>query len=142
MHALVSAHSGLRWIALFLLVFAIFNAFTAKNYEKKHRLVNLFTMITFHTQLLLGLALYFTSAKVQFIDGWMKEAMYRFFGMEHLVGMLLAIVAITIGHSKSKKGATDAEKFKAIKVWYVLGLLLVLAFIPWPFRTELGAGWF
>jgi hypothetical protein len=142
MQALVSAHSGLRWIALFLLVFAIFNAFTAKNYEKKHRLVILFTMITFHTQLLLGLALYFTSAKVQFIDGWMKEAMYRFFGMEHLVGMLLAIVAITIGHSKSKKGATDAEKFKAIKVWYVLGLLLVLAFIPWPFRTELGAGWF
>lgn len=142
MQALVSAHSGLRWIALFLLVFAIFNAFTAKNYEKKHRLVNLFAMITFHTQLLLGLALYFTSAKVQFIDGWMKEAMYRFFGMEHLVGMILAIVAITIGHSKSKKGTTDAQKFKAIKVWYVLGLLLVLAFIPWPFRTELGAGWF
>ena len=99
-------------------------------------------MITFHTQLLLGLALYFTSAKVQFVDGWMKEAMYRFFGMEHLVGMLLAIAAITIGYSKSKKGTTDAEKFKAIKVWYVLGLLLVLAFIPWPFRTELGAGWF
>jgi len=99
-------------------------------------------MITFHTQLLLGLVLYFTSNKVQFIDGWMKEAMYRFFGMEHLAGMLLAIVAITIGHSKSKKGSDDASKFKAIKVWYVLALILVLAFIPWPFRSELGAGWF
>lgn len=142
MQALISTHSGLRWIALFLLVFAILNAFTAKDYEKKHRLVNLFTMITFHTQLLLGLVLYFTSDKVQFVDGWMKEAMYRFFGMEHLVGMLLAIVAITIGHSKSKKGNTAAEKFKAIKVWYLLGFILVLAFIPWPFRTELGAGWF
>ena len=142
MQALISTHSGLRWIALFLLVFAILNAFTAKDYEKKNRLVNLFTMITFHTQLLLGLVLYFTSDKVQFVDGWMKEAMYRFFGMEHLVGMLLAIVAITIGHSKSKKGNTAAEKFKAIKVWYLLGFILVLAFIPWPFRTELGAGWF
>lgn len=142
MQALVSAHSGLRWIALVLLIFAIFNAFTAKSYEKKHRMVNLFTMITFHTQLLLGLVLYFTSDKVQFVDGWMKEAVYRFFGMEHLAGMLLAIVAITIGHSKSKKGNDDTAKFKAIKIWYVLALILVLAFIPWPFRTELGAGWF
>jgi len=142
MQALISAHSGLRWIALLLLVVAIFNAFTAKNYEKKHRLVNLFTMITFHTQLLLGLVLYFTSDKVQFVEGWMKEALYRFYGMEHLSGMLLAIVAITIGYSKSKKGIDASAKFKAIRLWYVLALILVLAFIPWPFRTELGAGWF
>jgi hypothetical protein len=142
MQALVSAHSGLRWIALLLLLLAIISAFTAKNYEKKHRLVNLFTMITFHTQLVLGIILYFLSDKVQFTEGWMKQAMYRFYGMEHLTGMLLAIIAITIGHSKSKKGADAAAKFKAIKLWYVLALILVVAFIPWPFRTELGAGWF
>ena len=142
MQALVSAHSGLRWIALLLLLLAIINAFTAKNYEKKHRLVNLFSMITFHTQLVLGIILYFLSDKVQFTEGWMKQAMYRFYGMEHLTGMLLAIIAITIGHSKSKKGADAAAKFKAIKLWYVLALILVLAFIPWPFRAELGAGWF
>ena len=99
-------------------------------------------MITFHTQLLLGLVLYFISEKVQFVEGWMKEPLYRFFGMEHLVGMLLAIVAITIVHSKSKKGADAAAKFKPIKLWYVIALILVLAFIPWPFRAELGAGWF
>lgn len=142
MQALVSAHSGLRWIALLLLLVAIINAFTAKNYEKKHRLVNLFSMITFHTQLVLGIILYFLSDKVQFTEGWMKQAMYRFYGMEHLTGMLLAIIAITIGHSKSKKGADAAAKFKAIKLWYVLALILVVAFIPWPFRTELAAGWF
>ena len=142
MQALVSAHSGLRWIALLLLLLAIISAFTAKNYEKKHRLVNLFSMITFHTQLVLGIILYFLSDKVQFTEGWMKQAMYRFYGMEHLTGMLLAIIAITIGHSKSKKGADAAAKFKAIKLWYVLALILVVAFIPWPFRTELGAGWF
>jgi hypothetical protein len=142
MQALVSAHSGLRWIALLLLLLAIISAFTAKNYEKKHRLVNLFTMITFHTQLVLGIILYFLSDKVQFTEGWMKQAMYRFYGMEHLTGMLLAIIAITIGHSKSKKAADAASKFKAIKLWYVLALILVVAFIPWPFRTELGAGWF
>lgn len=142
MNILVSTHSGLRWIALILLLLAIYNAFTAKNYEKKHRLVNMFAMISLHTQLLIGLALYFTSAKVQFTEGWMKVAMYRFYGMEHLMGMLIAIVLVTIGHSKSKKATESAAKFKAIKLWYVLALILILAFIPWPFRTALGAGWF
>jgi uncharacterized membrane protein len=142
MQALISAHSGLRWIALLLLLLAIFNAFTAKSYEKKHRLVNLFTMITFHTQLLIGLVLYYKYMTPKIGENWMEHDASRFFGMEHLSGMLLAIIAITIGHSKSKKGADAAAKFKAIKVWYVLALILVLAFIPWPFRTELGAGWF
>jgi membrane protein DedA with SNARE-associated domain len=142
MNILVSAHSGLRWIALVLLLLAIYNAFTAKEYEKKHRLVNMFAMISLHTQLLIGLALYFTSDKVQFIEGWMKSPLLRFFGMEHLAGMLIAIVLVTIGHSKSKKATESSDKFKAIKLWYVLALILILAFIPWPFRTVLGAGWF
>jgi membrane protein DedA with SNARE-associated domain len=142
MNILVSAHSGLRWIALVLLLLAIYNAFTAKTYEKKHRLVNLFAMISLHTQLLIGLVLYFTSDKVQFIEGWMKSPLLRFYGMEHLAGMLIAIVLVTIGHSKSKKATESSDKFKAIKLWYVLALILILAFIPWPFRTVLGAGWF
>ena len=142
MNILVSAHSGLRWIALVLLLLAIYNAFTAKEYEKKHRLVNMFAMISLHTQLLFGLVLYFTSDKVQFIEGWMKSPLLRFYGMEHLAGMLIAIVLVTIGHSKSKKATESSDKFKAIKLWYVLALILILAFIPWPFRTVLGAGWF
>jgi membrane protein DedA with SNARE-associated domain len=142
MNILVSAHSGLRWIALVLLLLAIYNAFTAKEYEKKHRLVNMFAMISLHTQLLIGLVLYFTSDKVQFIEGWMKSPLLRFYGMEHLAGMLIAIVLVTIGHSKSKKATESSDKFKAIKLWYVLALILILAFIPWPFRTVLGAGWF
>lgn len=136
------AHSGLRWVALILLVLAIVNAMTSTTYEKKHRLINLFAMVSLHTQLLLGFALYFMSDKVKFVEGWMKEDMYRFYGMEHLMGMLIAIVLVTIGHSKSKKGNSPAEKFKPIKLWYLIGLILILASIPWPFRTALGGAWF
>jgi hypothetical protein len=140
---LTHAHSGLRWVALILLLLAIVNAFTSKTYEKKHRLINLFAMVTLHTQLLIGLVQYFvTSQKVQFIDGWMKNPLLRFYGMEHILLMIIAIVLVTIGHSKSKKGTTPEEKFKPIKLWYVIGLLLILAAIPWPFRTVLGGGWF
>ena len=140
---LTHAHSGLRWVALILLLLAIINAFTSKTFEKKHKMINLFTMITLHTQLIIGLVQYFiTSGKVKFFDGWMKEAAFRFYGMEHLMGMLIAIVLITVGYSKSKRGTSDSEKFKPIKLFYLIGFILIIASIPWPFRTALGGSWF
>ena len=140
---LTHAHSGLRWVAIILLLLAIINAFTSRTFEKKHKMINLFTMITLHTQLIIGLVQYFiTSGKVKFFDGWMKEAAFRFYGMEHLMGMLIAIVLITVGYSKSKRGTTDSEKFKPIKLFYLIGFILIIASIPWPFRTALGGSWF
>lgn len=135
-------HSGLRWVALILIVWAIYNAFSAKEFNKREKLVNLFSMVSLHTQLLLGLILYFVSDRVKFFDGWMKDAGYRFYGMEHLAGMLIAITLITIGYVKSKKGTNPAEIYKPIKLFYIIGLILILASIPWPFRANLGGDWF
>jgi NADH:ubiquinone oxidoreductase subunit 2 (subunit N) len=135
-------HSGLRWVALVLLIWAIVNAFSAKRFEKKHKMINLFALVTLHIQLVIGLIQYFTSAKVQFIEGWMKNPLLRFYGMEHLIGMLLAITLITIGYSRAKRKENDADKFKVIRLFYTLGFVLILLFIPWPFRTILGGGWF
>ena len=143
---LTHAHSGLRWVAIILLVLAIANAFTAKTYEKKHKMINLFAMITLHTQLLIGLAQYFfTSKKVFFGENWMTESkgMYRFFGMEHLIGMLAAIVVITIGRKLAEKQESDLAKHKKIRTYYIIGFILILAFIPWPFRENLHVtSWF
>jgi hypothetical protein len=72
----------------------------------------------------------------------MEDAAVRFYTMEHLVGMLIAIALITIGYSKSKRAATDAKKFGAIATFYLIGLILILASIPWPFRENLGGSWF
>jgi len=134
-------HSGLRWIALILLIWAIANAFSAKHFEKKHKLINLFAMLTLHIQLVIGLIQYFTSAKVQFSAGWMENKLLRFYGMEHLAGMLLAIILITIGYSKAKRKVNDADKFKVIRLFYSIGLIIILLSIPWPFRANLGGGW-
>ena len=135
-------HSGLRWVVLILLIWAIANAFSAKHFKKKHKMVNLFAMVTLHIQLVIGLIQYFTSAKVQFSEGWMKEPLLRFYGMEHLAGMLLAIILITIGYSKAKRKENDADKFKVIRLFYSIGLIIILLSIPWPFRPYLGGGWF
>lgn len=140
---LVHAHSGLRWLVLGLLLYAIFNAIGKhkSSYEKKDKMVNLFAMISLHIQLLLGLILYFISPKVSFASGWMKDAALRFYGMEHLIGMMIAIVIVTIGRTIAEKQESPAQKNKKIAIWYTLGLVLIIASIPWPFRG-LGGQWF
>ncbi len=140
---LVHAHSGLRWVALVLLIAAVVTAVSRwqnrSSYTDSNRKVYLFTLISVHTQLVLGLVLLFISPKVNF--SMISEKLYRFYSVEHTVGMLLAIILITIGYSRSKRANSDTTKHRLIGVFYGLGLLLILASIPWPFRIP-GAGWF
>lgn len=140
---LVHAHSGLRWIALILLLASVVVAISKwqgnSGYTEGNRKLYLFTLIAVHTQLLIGLVLYFISPKVDF--GLMSEKLYRFYTVEHTAGMLIAIVLITIGYSRSKRATDTVLKQRHISIFYGLGLLLILASIPWPFRIT-GAGWF
>lgn len=148
-NGLLHAHSGLRWVALILILVAIINAAKSQSsgrYEKKDKMINLFTMIVMHIQLLIGLGMYFMSPKVAFVEGWMSSdtagGMYRFFGVEHIFGMVLAIIIITMGRSKAEKKLKGTrDKHRKIMVSYTIGLLLILATIPWPFRG-FGNGWF
>jgi uncharacterized membrane protein YphA (DoxX/SURF4 family) len=143
---LARSHSGLRYVALFLLIFAIVNAIGGKKrntYEKKDKMINLFAMIFLHVQLLLGLILYFISGKVSFAEGWMKVPQARFFGLEHGLMMVIAIVLVTIGRKKAEKSTEIAGKHKKILIWYTIALILIFAAIPWPFRANLGVStWF
>jgi|TARA_B100000965_G_C19600782_1_gene762528 NADH:ubiquinone oxidoreductase subunit 2 (subunit N) len=129
---------------LILLIAAIFNAFGKKNggvWTAKDKKITLFAMVFTHIQLVLGIILYFMSPKVQFVEGFMQNPVYRFFAVEHITLMIIAIALITIGYSKAKRAATDAKKFGAVATFYLVGLILILASIPWPFRN-LGSGWF
>lgn len=140
---LVHAHSGLRWIALILLLAAVAVAIGKwqgrSGYTDGNRKLYLFTLIAIHTQLLLGLVLFFISPKVNL--NLLSEKLYRFYTVEHTVGMLIAIVLITIGYSRSKRATDAITKQRLIGIFYGIGLLLILASIPWPFRIA-GAGWF
>jgi hypothetical protein len=143
---LISSHSGFRWIVLLFLVYAVFNAFSkwrfGKAYTGTDKLVNLLTMIFFHTQFLFGLLLYFFSDKVQFNGNTMSNSMLRFFTMEHFLMMTVVFVLITMGRKRAEAATTDKAKFRKYMIWYGVSLLIVLAAIPWPFRSELNAAWF
>lgn len=139
------AHSGLRWVALLLLVIVFVSAlrrFLSKDkYLEFDRKMALYALITVHLQLIIGLILYFTSPKVQFISETMQNSLLRFYTVEHLTIMLISIALVTIGYSRAKKLPTDEEKFRTTLIFYGLGLALIIVGIPWPFRA-LGAGWF
>ncbi len=139
------AHSGLRWLVLLFLVLAIVFALIKwigkKPFWQTHRKYALLALIFTHVQVLIGFILYFISPKVIFAGGAMKDAVSRFYLLEHLVGMLLAVIIITIGYAKAKRALP--EKSAKLTFWYyTVGLLLIIASIPWPFRAALGAGWY
>lgn len=122
-------HSGWAYLALLLLVFAVVNSLmgisSKREFTAKDRKIALFGLIGAHIQLLVGLILYFA------LLGEMKDADARLTSLEHPLINIIAIVLITIGWSKHKKGETGTAKFKSIAIFYGIGLLLILSRIPW-----------
>ena len=128
-------HSGWAYVALFLLVIAVVNSligwFSKKEFAARDRKIALFGLIATHIQLLVGLILYFVSPLGLAVFGQMKDDELRLTSLEHPLINVIAITLITIGWSKHKKGATNEAKFKAIVIFFGLGLLLILSRIPW-----------
>ncbi len=128
-------HSGWAYLALLLLVVAVVNAIigvtSKKEFTAKDRKIALFALIGTHTQLLIGLILYFFSPKGLAVLGQMSNAELRLTSLEHPLINIIAIILITIGWSKHKKLVNSEAKFKTFAIFYTLGLLLILSRIPW-----------
>jgi len=126
-------HSGFRYIIFVLLIAAIIQSLLGwlnrKPYTELNRKINLFTLISAHTQLLIGIVLFFISPNVQFNANTMKNDTTRYFTVEHWVMMLIAIVFITIGYSKSKKIVMPESKHKTVAIYYLVGLLIIIGTI-------------
>ena len=87
-------------------------------------------------QLLLGLTLYFvlspiTAAAMHHFGAAMKDAQLRFFGVEHIFTMLLAIAVAHIGRIRSKR-KTGSARHRSVLITQAFWLLITLAAIPWP----------
>lgn len=146
-------HSGLRWIVLILALLAIVKAFMGmqkkSTFTNSDNKIGLMLISFMDIQLIIGLVLYvfgplgFKNIQNMGMGEVMKNPYNRFFAMEHLVGMLIAIVVFHVGRSKSKKAIDDASKHKKAFIFYLIGLLIILASIPWPFKAGFeGIGWF
>lgn len=141
---LLKSHSGLRWVLLGFFISALIMLFRAAyqgKFSKRTANTAKFTLILTHIQFLIGLVLYFISPKVIFAASSMKSTVLRFYLVEHISLMLIAVILLTIGFSKWKKAVDTQAGAKKMFTYYIISFILIMISIPWPFRN-LGAGWF
>src|SRR3569833_2632231 len=101
-------HSGFRYIVFLLVLVAIIQSLLGwlgqKPYTETNRKINLFALISAHTQLLIGIVLLFVSPLVHFNSSTMKDSVTRYFSMEHCVVMVIAIVLMAGGRGGAGGG--------------------------------------
>ncbi|HPF50055.1 MAG TPA: hypothetical protein PK335_00705 [Draconibacterium sp.] len=139
-NGLLHAHSGLRWLVLVSLLLAIILGFYGWTRKKEWKSLDskagLFLMIFMDLQFLIGLILYaFLSpiTKLAFKDfgAAMKNADLRFYAVEHILMMLIALVLVHIGRSKTKKDVAGWKRHRSAAIFYSISLIVILAAIPW-----------
>lgn len=148
---LLHLHNLLRWVIFILLLISMVKAYTGwqnkKVFSPGDKKVWLFTMISAHMTLLLGLYQVMLGRYGMFTTSVpegtsiMKDKFYRFFWVEHPVAMILAIIFITLAHGMSKKTVSDEVKYKTAFYYFLVAFILILAAVPWPFREIIGRPW-
>ena len=133
-------HSVLRWVVLSLFVVTLVKAWQNHqlSFTPGQTKLGLFTMISMHIQLLLGLALYIIKGWASMLcqPGVMESTVMRFCTLEHFVGTLLALSFGTFGYSLTKRASSDDMKRKRQLRYSGIALLLIVASVPWPFRPR------
>ncbi|MFM9989682.1 hypothetical protein [Flavobacterium sp.] len=134
-------HSIVRWLVLASLLYAIYRAYKGytsnAQFSKTDNSIRHWTATIAHIQLVIGITLYTQSPIIKYFWKNFNEAIHNidtaFFGLLHIILMLIAIILITIGSALSKRKTTDKEKYKTMLVWFSISLIIIFIAIPWPF---------
>lgn len=142
-------HSWIRWFILILGLVVLVKAYSGwfgnKPYLKGDHGMSAGFMGLLHLNLLLGLLLYFfLSPYVQSafnnFGAAMKEAGLRYWAVEHILVMIIAVVVAQVGRIRAKRATTDLAKHKTIAIWYTIAIVLMLSRIPWGEAERLFRG--
>jgi len=152
---LVHLHSVGRWFVLLLLLIAIFRSLTAgrRPFTRADMRTGSWLVIFTDLMLLLGLSLWLFGPKglkmiqqmgmSEVMKDKATEGYNRFFAIEHITMMVIAIILIHIGKAQGKKAISDKAKHTRTFVFYLIALLIILISIPWPFREMFKLqGWY
>ncbi len=130
LHTLLNTlHSYNRYLIIIALFWVIFRSWSGwmgkKNYVKADNTASLVLLILAHLQLLLGLIQYFvtsayTTGGMPISDPWV-----RYFKMEHIAGMILAVVLIQLGRTFSKKAQLDEQKHKKTALYTTAAAIII-----------------
>jgi tetrahydromethanopterin S-methyltransferase subunit E len=126
---LLLTHSLVRYFILIFLIWVIIKSFSAwrsaNGFTSADEKAGVWLLILSHVQLLLGFGLYATSGLVQFSPETMKNAVLRYWTVEHIFMMIIAIALITIGRISSKK-VSDVQVKGERLFWFNFAALLLI----------------
>ena len=139
---LLHTHSAIRYIVLLALLIVVIASLVGwlnrKPFTATNNKLGLILLIATHTQLLIGLILYFVSPFVKFGSTTMSDKMTRYWTVEHIVGMLVAVVLITLARTTSKRMSDDNAKHKRMFIFNFVALVVIVTIILISDRKLIG----
>lgn len=149
-------HNFLRWAVLITLIASIYRAYMGwKKGQTNAKLDNLLSMLTVtfaDVQLLIGLYMYVFPEAYVWLASYLNKPMglamqdnaSRFWKVEHITGMLIAIVLLHMGRVfYKKKNWEEAKRYQRWFLFFMIAFVIIMATIPWPFRAAgIGRAWF
>lgn len=138
---LLFIHNLMRWLILFgglaSVIIGVRGWLGHRQWSSSADKSGLIYTISLDIQLLLGFLLYvvspITTENISNLGAAMGNSTIRFFLVEHLALMVLAIIVAHIGRARIRKTEEPISKYKNATIFYGISLLLVLIAIPWPF---------
>ncbi len=136
---LLAAHNILRWLVLAAGAYAVFRAWTGWSGRKTWTdsdasAVRLFVNML-SLQFVAGVLVYATSPLIRTgfsnIGDGMREPTIRYFMVEHVTVMIIAIAVAHIGAAKVRKAASDSARFQTATIWMGIAFAAVAGFVPW-----------
>jgi hypothetical protein len=138
-YILLQAHSGVRWLVLlagFASLAITFLGWKNKSpWSKAAKIAGSSYVGLLDLQLLIGIILYSIDPVIRAF--WeapgehMKDWNYRFFAIEHITFMVLAVALAHVGSVLSRKSPTDELKYSRLFFFHSGSFILLLAGIPW-----------
>jgi heme A synthase len=136
----LAAHNIMRWVVVLLAIYALvriyMGLFGKKDWGEADRKALSYFAIGMDIQLLLGLLLYFVVSPLMAsirsnFGAAMSDSNLRFFAVEHLMLMLVALVLAHVAVVMARRATTSTAKFRQAAIWLTLSVLAVLVAIPW-----------
>jgi hypothetical protein len=139
---LLVVHSVLRWVVVFFAVVALVRAFggwsSRRAWTPADEKVGKFFILFLDLQVLLGLILYvglspLTQAAFADFGAAMGDTVQRFWAIEHLFGMLVAVALAHIGRVRARRLTDAGSRHRTTAIFFGLAVLVMFLTIPWPF---------
>jgi hypothetical protein len=137
---LLALHNVVRWIVVLFLILALVRAYRGwlgkRDWSEADRRAGVFFGSAMDTQLLLGLLLYLffspiTKTAMGDLGAVMADSGLRFFALEHLFYIFLAVVLAHLGSVFARRAADPLAKHRISAILYSLAALAILLGMPW-----------